>query len=103
MDADAAHLRMKWIMAIESFVLDLSPSGQSSSDLIGAVGLGNTVGGENNEEDDDDEPMFAALSTQKLSPAEIEIMHTINKFTGCWMTDDEENYNKVVTAGKICC
>ena len=112
MDADTANLRMKWIMAIESFVLDFQPeslSSQSASDLNRALAWGDAGTrsgngtGEDLEDDEDEGPMFAALSTQKLSPAEIEIMRTINKFTGCWMTDDEISYNKIVTEGLLFC
>ena len=101
MDADTANLRMKWIMAIESFVLDFlgnNGSNKSSGDLTRSLG---GAGGDAGD-DDDHGPTFSALSTQKLSPAEIEIMRTINKFTGCWMTDDEDNYKHVVTEGKSC-
>ena len=94
MDAEAAHLRMKWIMAIESFVIDLKPSGSSLHDPNSLEGLEGGGGGE-----DDEDGMLSALSTQKLTPTEKEIMACVHSFVDAWMRDKEEAFISATTEG----
>lgn len=130
MSAENTNQRMKWIMAVESLVLDLKNSAEEELERLSAVSKDLSEGGL-----DSDEPntshistssatsasaatnaggasgssggsgmmtaSAAARSSHRVTPSQQLVLNVAEKIIVAWMNDDEATFNDHVSLGNL--
>ncbi len=96
MYADAPNLKMKWIYAIESFIMEAKQAAEKQRILTPSLRVVRPVLPEEELLPMDDEAVTKALEMKAKS-----MITMVEKFVKAWMEGDELGYSSTVTAGNF--